>query len=305
MKKIFVMGSINIDMTVSIPRFHLPGETIEGTGFSTYTGGKGGNQAVAAARLGADVSLIGCVGQDDFGLRYIDIFRREGINTDGVMTVSGAPTGTALIEVAQSGDNRIAYVTGANGALTSEKIDTQAQRLKEADIFMFQMETPLPDAFHAAEIVKRAHGCVILDPAPARPLTQKQLRLCDFITPNETELALLTDMPVETIEDATKAAQKLIADGAKAVLNKRGAQGALLVTAGGATLYEGFQVNAIDTTAAGDSFNAGFAVGLSMGKTVGESIRLANAVGALSTTAAGAQAAMPSLEAALALMRQG
>ena len=302
MKKICVMGSINVDLTVSIPRFHAPGETIEGTNFATFTGGKGGNQAIAAARLGADVTLVGAIGEDDFGRSYLETFRKEGVNPAGVAVVPGVSTGTALIEVAADGDNRIAYIPGANGKLTETLIDAQRTLIESAGVFMFQMETYLPGAFHAARLAHEAGACVILDPAPAQPVSADWLSYCDYITPNETELALLTGMPVKTIEDAEAAARKLISMGAKAVLNKRGPQGVLLVTAEGSQLFKGFKVNAVDTTAAGDSFNAGFAVGLAMGDSLPDAIRLGNAVGALSTTAAGAQAAMPTMAAAKELM---
>lgn len=302
MKKICVVGSINVDLTISIPRFHAPGETIEGTSFATFTGGKGGNQSIAAARLGADVTLVGAIGEDDFGKRYLETFRKEGVDPAGVTAIPGETTGTALIEVAADGDNRIAYVSGANGKLTEALIDAQRAQIESAGVFMFQMETYLPGAFHAAKLAHDAGAIVILDPAPAQPVTAEWLSYCDYVTPNETELALLTGMPVTTLEEAEAAARKLLAMGAKAVLNKRGAQGVLLVTAEGAQLHKGFKVHAVDTTAAGDSFNAGFAVGLAMGKPLAEAIRLANAVGALSTTAAGAQAAMPTMAAAEALM---
>ena len=302
MKKICVVGSLNIDLTVCVPRFHAPGETIEGTSFATFTGGKGGNQAIAAARLGADVTMIGALGDDDYGRRYLAVLEKEGVRS-AVSLLPGATTGVALIEVAADGDNRIACVPGANRMLDTALIDARRAAIESAGILMLQMETDLAGAFHAAEIAHGAGATVLLDPAPARPIRPEWLAFCDYVTPNETELSLLTGMPVRGIDEAAAAARKLLDLGAKAVLNKRGAQGVLLVTREGAQLHPGFKVNAVDTTAAGDSFNGGFAVGLARGDSLESAIRLANAVGALSTTAAGAQAAMPTLAAAEKLMR--
>lgn len=301
MKKLCVVGSLNVDLTVTIPRFHKPGETITGTGFATYTGGKGGNQAVAAARLGADVTMVACVGDDGNGRMYLDTLKNEGVNTEGVKTVPGVPTGVALIEVDAKGENRIAIVPGANAEATTDVIDEMKPVLLRSDIALFQLETPIPTVNHAMAQIRRAGGIVILDPAPAQPLSDALLILCDYVTPNETELSILTGMPVGSVEEAVKAAATLLARGAKAVINKRGGEGALLVTKDGYKLFEGFKVNVVDTTAAGDSFNAGLAVGLSMDLEIADAIRLANAVGALSTTAMGAQAAMPDLARAMAL----
>jgi len=295
LKKICVLGSLNIDMTISVPHFNLPGESLTGTGLAIYTGGKGGNQATATARLGAPVSLVGCLGNDANGKMYREVLAGEGIDVSCVHMTDKALSGTAFIEVVPSGENRIAVAQGANDVLDAELVRSVEDAIAQSDIFMCQMENPLPAIFEGIRIASE-NGCtVILDPAPAQPLEGEILALCDYITPNETELEILTGMPVDTIESAVAAARTLIEKGAKAVINKRGKAGALLVTRDDAVMYPGFTVKAVDTTAAGDSFNAGYGVGLAMGKDIEAAIRLANAVGAISTTRAGAQAAMPKM----------
>ena len=304
MEKLCVVGSLNVDLTVTVPRFHQPGESMFGLSFNTYTGGKGGNQAVAAARLGAPVTMIGCLGADAYGSMYLDALSKEHICQDGIVVTSAAPTGIAMIEVDPRGENRIVVYKGANDQLSCDAIGEKAKYIQESGVCLFQLENPLPAINHAMAIARQAGAKVILDPAPVphTPVPQALFMLCDYVTPNETELHILTGMPVDTVEQAAQAAMKLIDQGCRAVINKRGGQGALLVTREGYRLYPGFKVAVVDTTAAGDSFNAGLGVGLAMGLEVGDAIQLANAVGALSTTAQGAQAAMPSMERAMALL---
>ena len=304
MEKICVVGSLNVDLTVTVPHFHQPGESMFGLSFNTYTGGKGGNQAVAAARLGAPVTMIGCLGADAYGSMYLDALKRENICQDGIVVTSAAPTGIAMIEVDPQGENRIVVYKGANDELTCDAITEKAGYIEGSGVCLFQLENPLPSVNHAMAIARQAGAKVILDPAPVphTPVPQAMFALCDCVTPNETELNILTGMPVDTIQQAAQAAMKLIQMGCPAVINKRGGQGSLLVTQEGYKLFPGFTVQAVDTTAAGDSFNAGLAVGLAMGLELGDAIRMANAVGALSTTAHGAQAAMPSMDQVMALL---
>ena len=301
-KKICVVGSLNIDLTVSMERFHQPGETVTGLDFNTYTGGKGGNQAVAAARLGGDVYMVGCVGNDAHGDLYLNALKTEGVNTQFVEKTDEVSTGVALIEVEQAGENRIVVVPGANHAVTTDLISRSLEAITDSGVMLLQLETPVESVTHAAAIAKRNGLKVILDPAPVRPFSDALYLLCDYITPNETELTALTGLPADTEEDAIFACSKLIKRGVKAVLHKRGAKGAMLVTKDGARMFPGFRVDAVDTTAAGDTFNAGFAVGLAMDMPVDDAVRLANAAGALSTTAMGAQAAMPDLYSACGLV---
>ncbi len=301
-KTLCVLGSLNVDMTVSLPRMHMPGETITATDFKTFTGGKGGNQAVAAAKLGASVEMIGCVGRDAQGEWYLDTLDKLGIGRSGVETSEQATTGVALIEVEQNGENRIAVVPGANGLVDTDLVSRHMGLLDHCSICLMQLEVPIESVNHAAALLRKANKTIILDPAPARPLPDALLLLCDVVTPNETELAILTGMPTETAGQAIDAAASLLRRGVKAVLHKRGAEGAIWVTRDGARLFPGYKVEVVDTTAAGDAFNAGFATGLSMDFPLEDAIRLANAVGALTTTAMGAQGAMPSLIDALALV---
>lgn len=301
-QRICVLGSLNIDLTVRMNRFHQPGETITGLDFNTFTGGKGGNQAVAAARLGGDVCMVGCVGDDAHGALYLNTLQKEGVNVDFVEKTQEVATGVALIEVDQAGENRIVVVPGANHAVTTDLVSRSVAAIESSGVMLLQLETPVETVTHAAAIGKRNGLKVILDPAPAQPLSDALLILCDYITPNETELATLTGLPTETDEDAIFACSKLIRRGVKAVLHKRGSKGCMLVTKDGARMFPGFHVNAVDTTAAGDTFNAAFAAGLAMNMPVEDAVRLANAAGALSTTGMGAQSAMPDLYSACALV---
>ena len=295
MKKICVIGSLNIDLTVTMPRFHLPGETIFGTDFKTYTGGKGGNQAVAAAKLGADVLMVGCLGDDSNAGIYRKLMTELKMN-DCVKTVPGVPSGIALIEVDSQGENRIIVISGANMCVDKAMIDDNWDKISAYDILLFQLEIPMETICYATEKLHAAGKTVILDPAPAAPLSDELIRSLDYIIPNETELSILSGCETEKEEDIETGARRLLERGCKNVIVKMGARGAMLVDEENAVVIPGFKVKAIDTTAAGDSFNAGFGVALASGKSVTEAICFANAVGALSTTAVGAQGAMPSLQ---------
>lgn len=304
MQPICVIGSLNVDLVINIPRFHAPGETIMGSQFTVFTGGKGGNQAVALGRLGADAAMVGMVGEDLNGQMYLDTLKKEGIDASHVGTCSEA-TGVALIEVNDAtGDNRIALAAGANMLLTPERLLALWPQIAHFDYFLIQFETPMETVALAAELISKAGKVLILDPAPAQPVSDALLAHTTYITPNETELGLLTGLPTRTAGEITLAAQSLLARGAKQVVAKMGANGAMLVSAHGAAHVPGFKVKAVDTTAAGDSFNAGFAFALSQGMTDAQAVRYANAVGALATTAMGAQGAMPAHQQVTALMNE-
>ncbi len=304
MKKLCVIGSLNVDLTIRVPRFHVPGETITGEDFKTYAGGKGGNQAVASAKLGADTLMAACLGDDQNAQFYRSVLAESGVDARGVGADASVPSGVALIEVDPSGENRIALVPGANASMTPARVDAVWPFLADRDIFLFQLEIPLETIEYAARRLHEAGKTVLLDPAPARPLPDALLACADFITPNETELSLLSGMPADTPDQAVAAARSLIQRGARAVLAKRGRHGAMLITAGEVIAIPGFTVKAVDTTAAGDSFNAGFAVALAQDLPLPQAVRFANAVGALSTTAHGAQGAMPGMDAARALIEE-
>ena len=293
MLPIQVIGSLNIDMTVRLSRFHLPGETITGEDFRIYPGGKGGNQAVAAARLGAPVSFIGMVGDDDNGRFYLRVLKEHGIDASGVGIAPDVPTGVALIEVDKHGENRIAVVPGANALAEDDHVNQH--QTGTPGICMLQLEIPLYSCTEAARRAKEKGDIVLLDPAPAIPLSDAFLSHVTYITPNEGELARLTGLPVTTLQEAETAARQLIARGASHVVAKLGGNGCLYVDRERALHTPGYLVNVVDTTAAGDSFNAGLAYALAAGFHLEKALRFANAVGACSTTGAGAQGAMPTL----------
>ena len=292
-RDICVFGSLNVDLTVKMARFHAPGETVTGESFNVYTGGKGGNQAVAAARLGAGVKLVACLGEDANGELYASALAREGIDASGVQRHADVSSGVAVIEVDARGENRIVVVPGANGRLDAAAADAAKSIIAGFGFLLLQLETPLDGVIEAARIAHGAGAVVILDPAPARPLPDELLALCDYVTPNETELATLTGLSVSSDEEALAACRVLLARGAKAVVHKRGARGALWVDEAHVVPVAGRRVKAVDTTAAGDTFNAGFAAGLAEGMAVEAALDLANAAAAISTTAPGAQTAMP------------
>ena len=296
MKKICVIGSLNVDLTLRLPRFHAPGETITALAFDTYTGGKGGNQAVAAAKLGAQVIMVGKVGEDQNGALYKKVLNENHIDLRALETVAHTPTGTALIEVDQNGENRIAVVPGTNALVDQRQIDDLLPVLLTYDIFLFQLETPMETVEYAAKILCDRGKIIILDPAPAVALPPGLYPHVNYLTPNSTELSILAGMPINSLEDVEKGARALIARGAKNIVAKLGAQGCFFANESTMEFVPGFQVKAVDTTAAGDSFNAGLAVGLAQNMTLKEALGFANAVGALAVTGAGAQGAMPSMK---------
>ncbi len=296
-----MIGSLNIDLTIRLPHFHAPGETIMGNSFNTYMGGKGGNQAVAAALLGSDVLMVGKVGKDGYGDLYRKELHAKGIDDSCVESAPETATGVALIEVDTRGDNRIAIAPGANALVDREQIDRAMPTLLQYDFFMFQLEIPMDTVCYAAE---RLHGHgkrVVLDPAPAVPLPDSIYRNVDYITPNAVELAMLTGMPVGSRAEAEAAGRCLIQRGAKAIIAKLGGDGCLYIGKEEAIHAHGFSVKVVDTTAAGDSFNAGLTVALASGMDIRQALRLANAAGALSATGEGAQQAMPTMEKVLQL----
>lgn len=303
MLPIRVIGSLNIDLTIRLPRFHAPGETITGESFRRYPGGKGGNQAVAAARLDADVHFVGMVGDDDNGAYYLSVLQKEGVNTDAVGVAEDVSTGIALIEVDAKGENRIAIVPGANAMVDDQWV---IDHLKQGGrcLTMLQLEIPLYTCTEAARRARERGDIVMLDPAPALPLKDSFLQHIDYITPNEGELARLTGMGIRTLADAEEAARSLLKRGVKAVVAKLGANGCLYVDNEKALHMPGFKVNVKDTTAAGDSFNAGLAYAFSHDYPLEEALRFANAVGACSTTGEGAQGAMPTMKQVERLIKE-
>lgn len=304
MKKCAVIGSINMDMVLSVSRFPAAGETLTGGNFQTVPGGKGANQAVALGRLGAPVRMAGRVGDDAFGRRYLDHFRQNGVDVRAVDAVAGTATGVADILVNAAGENCIVIAPGANGLCDLEWLDRALEATADCEIFLLQLEIPLDTVAEAVRRLRKMGKTILLDPAPAVPLPEDVLAAVDFLTPNETELKAVTaGLPEDAgIEERVR---HLVGGSGRVVVHKRGADGAYIGTRDGIEHVPGFSVRAVDTTAAGDTFNAGLAAGLAMGWPLRDAVRLANAAGALAVTAYGAQEGMPSLEQAQALMARG
>jgi ribokinase len=291
--KIVVVGSSNTDMIVQVPRIPKLGETILGGKFSNAAGGKGANQAVAAARAGGDVTFIARVGDDMFGEQARRGFEADQINVKYVKIDKIEPSGIALIFVDEKGENSIAVASGANARLSPEDVDEAREVIKLADILLMQLETPLETVRRAAGIAKQAGVKVILNPAPACPLDDALLATLTMITPNESEAELLTGIPVTDIPAAENAALALLDSGLEVVTVTLGSKGALLKTRYLTKIVPGFKVDAVDATAAGDVFNGSLAVAIAEGKALEQAVRFANAAAALSVTKLGAQPSAP------------
>lgn len=303
MKKCAVIGSINMDMVVKTPRYPVAGESLTGHSFSTVPGGKGANQAIALAKLGMPVRMAGMVGDDSFGQMYIDHFKATGVDCSAVTVKSGITTGVANILVNDEGENCIVAVPGANGACDESWLDAALDKIMDCDIFLLQLEIPLNTVKACIAKLRAAGKTIILDPAPAVPLDDELLSQVDYVTPNETELRIITPaLPEEAgVEERIR---HLIGESERMVIHKHGADGAYIASKDSIEHVLGYKVKAVDTTAAGDTFNAGFAAGLAMGLSIRESVKLANAAGAMAVTQLGAQGGMPTLEQAKALMEQ-
>lgn len=298
MAKIVVVGSFNMDLTSYMDRLPRPGETVHGSRFVTGPGGKGSNQAVAAARLGAQVTFVGRVGKDMFGDTAIELWQREGINTHYVVRDPALATGVAPIFVEdRSGENIIVVVLGANTVLSPADIDAAESEIASADVLLTQLEIPVNTVGHALELARRHNVKTILNPAPSAPLPSPVIEAVDYLTPNEIELNMLGGADESgsltaylTVE---KKSRRLLAADTQALVVTLGGQGAQWVTRAATALIPAFQVKAVDTTGAGDAFNAGLAVGLAEGKTLEEAIRLAHGTAALSVMKPGTTMSMP------------
>ena len=293
--KVAVVGSLNMDLVTRAPRLPVGGETLIGHSFATVSGGKGANQAVAAARLGAQVSMLGCVGSDAYGAELRDALLVEGIDCQAVSRVEGA-SGVALIVVDDQSQNAIVIVAGANGALTPTLIDQFDPVLQAAQVVICQLEVPDATVGHVLQRARELGKTVILNPAPAsRPLPAHWYACIDYLIPNESEASALSGLPVDSRETAETAASRLIAMGTGKVIITLGSQGALFADGHGFTHYPAPKVKAVDTTAAGDTFVGGFAAALAAGKSEAEAIGFGQVAAALSVTRAGAQPSIPTL----------
>jgi len=288
-KPIVVVGSINMDLVASTPSIPLAGQTLIGTDFTTTPGGKGANQAVAVARLGYPVHMVGAVGEDVFSQALLDNLKDAGVKTEAVTRVTG-PSGVAPILVASSGENCIVVVPGANGKMTPAIVEKHADLIRSAGMVLCQLELPLETVRPTLAICAEAGVPVMLDPAPAAELPDSVWTQIAWFTPNETEAALYIGK-VDAPEEASK---RLLARGLKGVVLKRGSEGAYVAVAGcEAKWVRPFRVEALDTVAAGDCFNGAFAVGLLEGRDAWAAACFASAAAAISVTRRGAQASMP------------
>jgi len=294
MPHIVVVGSLNMDLVVRTPHMPAPGETVLGDDFQTILGGKGANQAVAAARLGARVSMVGRVGQDAFGEALLDNLQAEGVDVRYVPVDDAAPSGVALITVDETGQNSIVVASGANWRLTAGDVQTALSEIGDFDVLVMQLESPLPAVEAAARFAHEQGARVVLNPAPAQALPTDLLALVDVLIPNESETSLLTRLPVESMSQADEAAQALLSQGVGAVVLTLGSRGALVVEPDWEAVHlPSHAVEVVDTTAAGDAFVAGFATHWAEGANLVEAARWGNAAGALAVTKMGAQPSAP------------
>jgi len=297
--RIVVVGSSNTDMVVKTARIPAPGETVIGGDFVIAAGGKGANQAVAAARLGAEVTLVARVGADLFGDKSLENFHREGIDTDFIVRDPQSPSGVALIFVDESGENSIVVAPGSNARLSPEDVDRVAERIRTADALVMQLESPIETVAHAAEIAHRAGVRVILNPAPAGMVPRDTLAKVDVLIPNESEAAQLAALDSRDEEQLGAA---LLAVGVKSVIITLGSKGALLVEPAASRRFASRQVDAVDTTAAGDSFTGALACALAEGKAMPDAIEFATAAAAISVTRMGAQPSLPTRDELIATL---
>lgn len=296
MNKLIVLGSVNADHVLQVPSFPRPGETLMGRNYQVIPGGKGANQAVAAARLGADIGFIACVGSDSFGQNIIQSFAQDGINTDYVSSIQSTPTGVALIQVSDEGENSICLSPEANNALDQDRVSIFKDPIQHCDYLLLQLETPLDGIESAIKLAKSSSNSdikVVLNPAPAKALPNSILNNIDIITPNETEAEVLTGIAVTDDNSAQEAANNLHEKGISIVIITLGAKGVWLSENGKGKIIQGFKVKALDTTAAGDTFNGAFVTALLEGVDTVQAIYFAHAAAALSVTRFGAQTSIP------------
>lgn len=288
-----VLGSINADHILNLESFPAPGETVTGSQYQVAFGGKGANQAVAAGRSGANIAFIACTGDDDTGERVRKQLASDNIDIAPVSVVAGESTGVALIFVNAEGENVIGIHAGANAALTTERVEAQRAIIAGAEALLMQLESPVESVLAAANIAHENHTTVVLNPAPARVLSDELLALVDIITPNETEAEKLTGIRVENDDDAARAARALHDKGIGTVIITLGSRGVWASVNGEGRRVPGFKVKAIDTIAAGDTLNGALVTALLEGKSMDDAIRFAHAAAAIAVTRKGAQPSVP------------
>ena len=294
MADVIALGSLNMDLVVRTKRIPRPGETVLGEEFVTIPGGKGANQAAAAARLGAQVEMVGRVGQDAFGSQLLDNMRAQGVGVKHVMTDLEAPSGIALISVSEKGENSIIVAPGANGRVGIGDLLSAAETISGAQYLIMQFEVPLPTVRAAIEMAREAGVRVILNPAPAQSVAADFFLGVYCLVANETEAELLTGVTVDGLPGAEKAGHALLDLGVSVSIVTLGAKGALLVTVDQTVYVPARVVQVVDTTAAGDAFVGGLTVALLRGFELAEAVRYATCAGTLATTVLGAQTSLPS-----------
>lgn len=301
---IVVVGSLNMDLVVRSPRLPRPGETLRGGPFATYPGGKGANQAVAAARMGAPTAMIGRVGADGFGQMLRIAAEVDGVNVERVIDTPTLSTGVALITVEDGGQNTIVIASGANASLSPEDVDAAAALIASARVVLLQLEVPLPVVIRAAELARAAGATVILNPAPvsATRLPTELLALVDYLVPNESEVVAFLDEPSSAPPKGLARALSAVTGVSNTIITL-GEAGAVMANPSGTFFQPAFRVTAVDSTAAGDAFVAGFAVALSEGLSPVKALRWGCASGALAATRPGAQSSLPRRQEVLALLR--
>lgn len=293
MGKVLVIGSSNTDMVIKTEKLPAPGETILGGTFLMNPGGKGANQAVAAARLGGNVTFVTKTGNDMFGSEAVQLFEKEGIEAKYISKDDKNPSGVALITVDEYGENSIVVAPGSNGTLSAKDIKDEIFDTDKSDLFLMQLEIPVATVEFVAKKASGNGNRVILNPAPAQYLSDDLLRCIYLITPNETEAEIITGIKVHDIASAEMAAKKLVEKGVKNVIITLGASGACLLSGAQAKIIPSVPVKAVDTTAAGDVFNGAIAVAISEGMELIDAVAFANKAAAISVTRMGAQASAP------------
>lgn len=293
MPRITVVGSLNMDLVIKAPKLPELGETVAGGQFGTFPGGKGANQAVAAARLGADVTMVGCIGGDAFGEQLRTGLARDGIDISHVRRDPDAPSGVVFITVDDRGRNTLVVAPGANSRLTPADVDRAADAIRASKFLLVQLEIPLEVVVHAAEVARRAGCRVILDPAPARPLHADLYRNVFLVNPNEVEAKLLTGITITDERHAAAAATSFLSQGCEVAVIKLGERGAFLASKTDRRMIPAVAVDAVDSTAAGDAFAGALAVALAEGNPLDAAVLFANVSAALSVTRMGAQPSMP------------
>ena len=302
--RIAVVGSFMMDLVVQCNRLPLEGQTIVGQDFNTFVGGKGSNQAIAAARLGANVSMIGRVGTDNFGDELLKNLSAEGVDSQFVVKDTEMGTGVAMITVDANGDNTIVAVPKANMSLKPDNIDQAESAIAVADILLLQLEVSLLAVQRAAEIAKANDVPVLLNPAPARRIPMELMNLVDILVPNETETEFLTGFRLTDMESIKSAAKHLLEESVPTVVLTLGDQGALLATAEDIQLVPSYSVKAVDATAAGDAFCGTLAVSVARGDSWESAVNFANAAGALTVTKLGAAPSIPTREQVIELIER-